>query len=105
MDYTIKIQLPKSAWFLQMTTAGNAIIVRITFNITMPNGGTVSTVIDRTWFSVSSWETDMRKRLGRIVNEKDAIVQSRIRMPRYSANETERRLWEVLFQILEIPAR
>ena len=88
-----------------MTTAGNAIVVRITFNIILPNGGAVSTVIDRTWFSVSSWETDMRRSLGRIVNKKDAIVQSRIRTPRDSANETERRLREVLFRILEIPER
>lgn len=104
MDCTIKIQSPKFLWNMQMTTSGDIITVRITIYIIMPNGGTVSIVFDRSWPSVSDWERDMRMFLNQIMNNKDVIVESHIRGPR-DGSETERRIREILCQILGIPDR
>lgn len=105
MDVLVNVQLPNAVITVKMVTAGDVIVVRITIYIIMPNGGTVSIVIDRSWFSVSAWEQDMRMCLEQIVKEKDAIVESRLRMPRYNATETERRIREVLLHILGIHNR
>lgn len=107
MDCIINIHVPNAIWTLKMaTTAGDTIVARISIYIIVPNKGTASIVVDRSWFSVSSWEQDMRMCLEQIVKENDAIVESRIRMTRYTdATETERRVWDVLSWILEIPGR
>ena len=96
MDSIIKVTLPKSASTVQITTAGNAIIVRISISIQLPTG-TVSIVIDCCWFSISAWESDIRAILETLVNQENAIVEARIRN---TANATEQRIRTVLLELL-----
>jgi hypothetical protein len=63
------------------------------------------TNIESYWSTVSDWERDMRPCLNQVINGKEVFVESRIKMPLFSASETERRVQEVLLQILEIPGR
>ena len=98
MDSIIKIQLPRASWRVQTTTTGDAIISRITILIKVSETMTVSVVIDCCWFSISAWEEDMRSCLEQLVNERNAIVESRIISTGTTA--TEQRVQEVLNQIL-----
>ena len=99
MDSIIKVTLPKSACTFQITTSGNAIIVRIAISIQIPVG-TVSIVIDCCWFSVPAWERGMRTFLEKLVNQRDAIVEAHIRN---TLTEDEKRIRDVLCNILGIP--
>ena len=104
MDATIKLQFPSAVWTMKMaTTAGDAIVARITIYFQTPNMWTANIVIDCCWPSFSDWESDVRNFLEPLVNENNAIVESRIKKPRYDATETERRIREIINQILGIP--
>ena len=96
MDSIIKVTLPKSTCTVQITTANNAIIVRISISVQIP-AGTVCIVVDGHWHSADLWEKDMRTFLGTLVNQKNAIVEARIRN---TATETEQRIRTVLLDIL-----
>lgn len=106
MDCNIKTQSLNNSWNIQITTAGYAVIMRATIYTTIPNGGTICIILDRDWPTVSDWERDIRLFLSKIVNEKDIILECRIRSPRYlESTETEMRVREVVCQILGIPVR
>lgn len=96
MDIIIKTILPKSACTVQMTTAEKTIVARISISVQIP-AGTVSIVIDCCWSSFSAWERDMRKFLETLVNQQNAIVETRIRN---TATATEHRIRTVLLEVL-----
>ena len=96
MDIIIKTILPKSACTVQMTTAEKTIVARISISVQIP-AGTVCIVIDCSWFSVSAWERDIRAILETLVNQKNAIVEARIRN---TASVTEHRIRTVLLEVL-----
>lgn len=107
MDAIIRIQVPNAVLTLKMaTTAGDTIVARISVYIQTANQWTANIVIDCNWPTVFDWERNMRSSLNQIINGKDAIVEGRIKMPRYTdATETERRARGILCQILGIPER
>lgn len=61
------------------------------------------TNVESYWSSIADWERDTRTLLDQIINQHDAIIESRIKMPLFSPTDTERRVQEVICRILEIP--
>lgn len=59
--------------------------------------------IDTTWFNCSCWESERIKNLDKIQKGKVAHLTGRVRMSRYiDATGSERQIWEVVCQTIEI---
>ena len=72
-----------------------------------PSGDSIAGVeIDCYWFDTYVWERDIRHNLSQFVEEEDILLECNMKGPRHThASETERRIREVLCDILGINDR
>ena len=96
MVILLKIRLPKAICEMKMAATGNTIFARLSISVQIPTG-TVCIVVDGHWMSADLWEKDMRTSIETLVNQKNAIVEARIRN---TATATEQRIRTVLLDIL-----
>ena len=108
MEASISIIHPKIILVATMETMEDIITGHFfVFTKFSPSGNSIAGVeIDCYWFDTSVWERDIRHNLRQIIEAKDIIVECRMMGPRHThASETERRIREVLCNILGINDR
>ncbi len=104
MESLCKIELCGYIGNASINTVGNSKLARFSlateYAYTSQDG---TCVIDTTWFNCSCWMSDTIKCLDKIQKGKVAHLTGRVRMARYTdATGTERQIWEVVCQTIEI---
>ena len=106
MEVTIRIIHPEIVLVATMETMEDMIAGHFCIYTKLSADTMASVEIDCYWSDISTWERDIRHNLNPVINGKEGVVETRIRCPRYAeASETERRIREVLCQIMGIPGR
>ena len=104
MESLCKIELCGYIGNATINTVGNSRVARFSlateYAYKSPDG---TCVIDTTWFNCSCWESERIKDLDKIQKGKVAHLIGRVRMSRYTdASGSEKQIWEVVCQTIEI---
>lgn len=104
MESLCKIELCGYIGNATINTVGNSKMARFSLATEYAYRSQDGTyVIDTTWFNCSCWMSDTIKCLDKIQKGKVAHLTGRVRMSRYTdATGSERQIWEVVCQTLEI---
>ena len=104
MESLCKIELCGYIGNATINTVGNSRVARFSFATEYAYKSQDGTCcIDTTWFNCSCWKSERIKDFDKIQKGKVAHLTGRVRMSRYTdATGSERQIWEVVCQTLEI---
>lgn len=104
MESLCKIELCGYIGNATINTVGNSKVARFSLATEYAHKSQDGNyAIDTTWFNCSCWESERIKDLDKIQKGKVAHLTGRVRMSRYTdATGSERQIWEVVCQTIEI---